>query len=309
MTRSKTILIGISGGIAAYKVAELVSRLKKKGHQIEVIMTESARQLVAPLTFSTLSGRPVRTEMFHEIVTENVEVEHISMADRADLMVIVPATANIIGKAANGIADDLLSTVIMAAACPVMYFPAMNTRMWEHPVQQENIAKLKNLGYDVIDPDSGFLACGTSGKGRLGSIDSIEAKILEALDDTPKDLEGKTVLVSAGPTREPMDPVRYITNRSSGKMGYSVAKAAQQRGANVVLVSGPVSLPAPDGITRISVETALEMQEAMEQQMDKADIVIMAAAVADYRMAEVAPKKIKKNDNAITVNLVKNPDI
>ena len=306
----KTILIGISGGIAAYKVAELVSRLKKKGYQVEVIMTESARQLVAPLTFSTLSGRPVRTEMFHEIVTEHVEVEHISMADRADLMVIVPATANIIGKAANGIADDLLSTVIMAASCPVMYFPAMNTRMWEHPVLQENITKLRSLGYEVIDPDSGFLACGTSGKGRLGSIDSIEAKILETLEKQDKQtLAGKTVLVSAGPTREPVDPVRYLTNRSSGKMGYAIAAAASKRGAEVVLVSGPVSLPVPAGVKRISVETALEMQAAMAEQMDQADIVIMAAAVADYRVAKPATEKIKKDDEEMSLNLVKNPDI
>ena len=247
MSESKTIAIGVSGGIAAYKVTDLVSRLVKKGFQIEVIMTEAARELMAPLTFSTLCGRPVHCEMFRE--QSNGEVEHIAIGDRADLMVIVPATANIIAKAAHGIADDLLSTVILAADSPVMYFPAMNTRMWEHPVQQENIAKLRSLGFEVIDPEEGFLACGTSGKGRLGSIDMIEEKILSAMAAIEKgrDLEGKTVLISAGPTEEPIDPVRCITNRSSGKMGYALAKAAHRRGAEVHLVSGPVSLKAPGG--------------------------------------------------------------
>ncbi|MBQ4092240.1 MAG: bifunctional phosphopantothenoylcysteine decarboxylase/phosphopantothenate--cysteine ligase CoaBC, partial [Firmicutes bacterium] len=246
MTDKKTIAIGISGGIAAYKIADLVSRLTKKGFQIEVIMTEAAQELVAPLTFSTLSGRPVHCEMFRE---EN-EVEHIAIGDRADLMVIVPATANIMAKAACGIADDLLSTVILAADSPVLFFPAMNTRMWEHPATQANVATLRSRGFDVFDPDEGFLACGTSGKGRLGSIDSIEETILDAMAalEKGKDLEGKTLLLSAGPTEEPIDPVRCITNRSSGKMGYAIAKAAKRRGADVHLVSGPVSLKAPDGV-------------------------------------------------------------
>lgn len=308
-TKGKTILIGITGGIAAYKITDLVSRLKKRGHQIEIIMTESAQHLVAPLALSTLSGRPVRKEMFHEIVGEDVEVEHISLADKADLMVIVPATANIIGKAANGIADDLLSTVIMAASCPVMYFPAMNTRMWQHPCTQENIEKLRSLGYTVIDPDEGFLACGTSGKGRLGPIEMIENTILEALDPKPRDLAGKRVLISAGPTQEIIDPVRYITNKSSGKMGYALAKEALNRGAEVTLVSGPVALPAPPGINLVKVVTAQEMYEAMLAHYHNQDIVIMSAAVADYRVADPCGEKIKKTEDTLTIDLVKNVDI
>lgn len=308
MNKGKTILIGISGGIAAYKVADLVSRLKKKGFQIEVIMTESAQHLVAPLTFSTLSGHPVYSEMFHEIHGESVDVEHIALADRADLMVIVPATANIIGKAANGIADDMLSTVIMASSCPVMYFPAMNTRMWEHPVQQENIAKLRDLGFDVIDPDEGFLACGTSGKGRLGTIDMIEERILQKINATTE-LLGKKVLISAGPTVEPIDPVRYISNRSSGKMGYALAKAAVNRGAEVTLVSGAVNIAPPAVKTFVSVNTAEEMYQALDTALKDTDILIMAAAVADYRLAEPSKDKIKKHEDVMTLQLVKNPDI
>lgn len=309
MTEVKTIAIGITGGIAAYKVTELVSRLVKKGFQIEVIMTEAATKLVAPLTFSTLSGNPVRCEMFQEKVGERVE--HISIAERADLLVVVPATANIIGKAANGIADDLLSTTIMAAQSPVMYFPAMNTMMWEHPVQQENVAKLKSLGFTVIDPDEGFLACGTTGKGRLGSIDMIEEKILDTVYALKKgrDLTGKTVLVTAGPTAEPIDPVRFLTNRSSGKMGYALARAARRRGATVHLVSGPVKLDAPRDLHFYPVNTALEMQDQVAKIYPQADITIMAAAVADYRVAETAKQKIKKDKETLTLQLVKNPDI
>ena len=309
MSETKTIAIGVSGGIAAYKVTDLVSRLVKKGFQIEVIMTEAARELMAPLTFSTLCGRPVHCEMFRE--QSNGEVEHIAIGDRADLMVIVPATANIIAKAAHGIADDLLSTVILAADSPVMYFPAMNTRMWEHPVQQENIAKLRSLGFEVIDPEEGFLACGTSGKGRLGSIDMIEEKILSAMAAIEKgrDLEGKTVLISAGPTEEPIDPVRCITNRSSGKMGYALAKAAHRRGAEVHLVSGPVSLKAPDGVSVYPVSSAAEMKDRIESLYDRADITIMAAAVSDYRVKNAAPQKIKKDGSTLLLELEKNPDI
>jgi phosphopantothenoylcysteine decarboxylase/phosphopantothenate--cysteine ligase len=309
MPETKTIVIGITGGIAAYKVTELVSRLSKRGFQIEVIMTEAATKLVAPLTFSTLSGNPVRTVMFQK--KEGERVEHVSLAERADLIVVVPATANIIGKAANGIADDLLSTTIMAAKGPVMYFPAMNTRMWEHPVQQENVAKLRSLGFPVIDPDDGFLACGTSGKGRLGSIDMIEAKILDALAaaERTKDLAGKTVVITAGPTREAIDPVRYITNHSSGKMGYALARAALRRGADVHLISGPVALNAPLDAHFYPVETALEMKAAVEKVYDRADITIMAAAVADYHVKKQAAQKIKKNDAGLVLEMEKNPDI
>lgn len=307
MTDKKTIAIGISGGIAAYKIADLVSRLTKKGFQIEVIMTEAAQELVAPLTFSTLSGRPVHCEMFRE---EN-EVEHIAIGDRADLMVIVPATANIMAKAACGIADDLLSTVILAADSPVLFFPAMNTRMWEHPATQANVATLRSRGFDVFDPDEGFLACGTSGKGRLGSIDTIEETILDAMAalEKGKDLEGKTLLLSAGPTEEPIDPVRCITNRSSGKMGYAIAKAAKRRGADVHLVSGPVSLKAPDGVHLYPVGSAQEMKDWIDALYDRADITIMAAAVSDYHVKHVADQKIKKDGSTLILELEKNPDI
>lgn len=307
MTDKKTIAIGISGGIAAYKIADLVSRLTKKGFQIEVIMTEAAQELVAPLTFSTLSGHPVHCKMFQE---EN-EVEHIAIGDRADLMVIVPATANIMAKAACGIADDLLSTVILAADSPVLFFPAMNTRMWEHPATQANVATLRDRGFEVFDPDEGFLACGTAGKGRLGSIDSIEETILDAMAslEKGKDLEGKMLLLSAGPTEEPIDPVRCITNRSSGKMGYALAKAAKRRGADVHLVSGPVSLKAPEGVHLYPVGSAQQMKEQIDALYDRADITIMAAAVSDYHVKNVSDQKIKKDGSTLILELEKNPDI
>lgn len=308
MSEPKTIAIGVTGGIAAYKVTDLVSRLVKKGFQIEVIMTEAACELMAPLTFSTLCGRPVHCKMFQE---QDGEVEHIAIGDRADLMVIVPATANIIAKAAHGIADDLLSTVILAADSPVMYFPAMNTRMWEHPVQQENVAKLRSLGFEVIDPEEGFLACGTSGKGRLGSIDMIEEKILDAMAkiEGKADLSGKTVLISAGPTEEPIDPVRCITNRSSGKMGYALAKAARRRGAEVHLVSGPVSLQVPHDVSVYPVQSAAEMKNQIDALYEKADITIMAAAVSDYHVKNASSQKIKKDGSTLLLELEKNPDI
>lgn len=307
MADKKTIAIGISGGIAAYKIADLVSRLTKKGFQIEVIMTEAAQELVAPLTFSTLSGRPVHCKMFQE---EN-EVEHIAIGDRADLMVIVPATANIMAKAVAGIADDLLSTVILAADSPVMFFPAMNTRMWEHPATKANVETLRERGFAVIDPDEGFLACGTAGKGRLGSIDMIEEMICDAMAtlERGQDLAGKTLLLSAGPTEEPIDPVRCITNRSSGKMGYAIAKAAKRRGADVHLVSGPVSLKAPEGVHLYPVGSAMEMKETIDGLYDKADITIMAAAVSDYHVKNAASQKIKKDDDTLILELEKNPDI
>lgn len=307
MAERKTIAIGISGGIAAYKIADLVSRLTKKGFQIEVVMTEAAQELVAPLTFSTLCGRPVHCRMFEE---EN-EVEHIAIGDRADLMVIVPATANIMAKAVAGIADDLLSTVILAADSPVMFFPAMNTRMWEHPATQSNVEILRRRGFEVIDPDEGFLACGTSGKGRLGSLDMIEERICDAMAalEKGKDLAGKTVLISAGPTEEPIDPVRCITNRSSGKMGYALARAAHRRGALVHLVSGPVALAAPIGVSLYPVGSAMEMKEQIDALYEEADITIMAAAVSDYYVKNPSEQKIKKSDDTLILELEKNPDI
>lgn len=307
----KTIVIGVCGGIAVYKVADLVSKLAQKGYNIEVIMTEAAQQLVAPLTFRTLSGNPVRTAMFREHAGENVE--HIALADRADLMVVVPATANMLGKVAGGIADDLLSTTIMAADCPVIFFPAMNVRMWENTITQENISRLRCHGYDVVEPDQGHLACGTSGKGRLLPVAEIEAKIIASLETEhatyANDLGGTRVLVSAGPTVEHLDPVRYLSNRSSGKMGYAIAAAAQRRGARVDLVSGPVHIEPPVGVTVHAVESAAEMQEKIDTLYNSADIVVMAAAVADYRAKQVVPHKIKKGADDLLLTLEKTPDI
>lgn len=312
MNNPKRVLIGITGGIAAYKMTDLVSRLTKQGVEIEVMMTEAATKLVSSLALSMLSGHPVYTEMFREQWSEKTEVEHIAVADRADLMVIVPATADIMAKAANGIADDFVSSVILAADSPVIYFPAMNTRMWEHPATQSNVAKLRSYGFEVIEPDSGFLACGTEGVGRLGSLDMIEKVITDRLFQTEKkDLKGKTVLISAGPTEEPIDPVRTITNHSSGKMGYALAKVALMRGAEVHLVSGPVVISAPAGVNLYPVVTAGEMQVQMEKLYADADITVMAAAVSDYRMKNVASQKLKKQDgeDELHLELVKNPDI
>ncbi len=327
MNEKKTIAIGISGGIAAYKTAELVSRLVQKGHHVEVIMTAAATEFIQPLTFSTLTGNPVRSTMFQQKVGE--KVEHVALADRADLLAVVPATANIIGKVANGIADDLLSTTIMAMDKPVLFFPAMNHKMWENPIQQQNIEKLRKNGYEVLDPEEGYLACGDVAKGRLPQIDRIEEMILSHLGaemperknlpepvqseaapkEQEKDFSGLRFLISAGPTREAIDPVRYITNRSSGKMGYALAKAAAERGALVHLVSGPVSLPAPQRVHRQMVESAKEMEEALVRLYPTMDVAIMAAAVADYRPEEMAEEKIKKTGDRLSLSLVKNNDI
>ena len=300
----RKITVGIAGGIAAYKTAELVSGLVKSGAKVRVVMTAAAQRFIAPLTFSALTGNSVHREMFD---TQQGGVTHIELAQDADMLVIAPATANIIAKAANGIADDLLSTVVLAANCPVVFCPAMNNVMYNNPVVQRNVNRLRKLGYQFIGPNSGFLACGTSGAGRM----SEPAEILQSLIDllAPGDLEGVKILVSAGPTREPIDPVRYITNRSSGKMGYSIARAAAERGADVVLVSGPVNLEPPSGVEVINVETAQEMHRALMNYFSAADVVIMAAAVADYCPSEVAGEKIKKNEDALVLNMQKNPDI
>jgi phosphopantothenoylcysteine decarboxylase/phosphopantothenate--cysteine ligase len=300
----KNITIGIAGGIAVYKVAEVVSGLVKMGAQVKVIMTSSAQQFVQPLTFSALTGHEVYTDTFK---SPHSGVTHIELAQKADLLVVAPATANIIAKMAVGIGDDLLSTVLLAANCPVIICPAMNTAMYKNPVVQQNILRLQQLGYHFIGPNCGRLACGTSGPGRM----SEPAEILREIEELLKlgDLQGVNVLVSAGPTRESVDPVRFITNRSSGKMGYSIAKAAAQRGARVTLVSGPVNLAAPTGVDLIKVETAEQMRAAMLEHYNNADVVIKSAAVADYRPLCAVDKKIKKKDNHLTLELVKNPDI
>ena len=306
MLAGKNILLGVTGGIAAYKAVEIVSRLRKAGAAVHVIMTEGATKFVAPLTFREISGNPVVHTMWDEPKTWNVE--HIALAQWADCFVIAPATANMIGKIASGIADDMLSTTAMAATSPVMIAPAMNTNMYHNPITQQNMAKLHQLGYHIIEPAAGMLACGIEGVGRLPEpVVVVEA--IQALFAAQSDLKSKKVLVTAGGTREPIDPVRYIGNRSSGKMGYALAEAAVKRGAQVVLVSGPVSLTPPVGVQFIPVETAQEMRAAVLADFADSDIVIKAAAVADYRVACQASQKIKKTGDTLSLVLEKNPDI
>lgn len=304
--KNKNIVLGVTGGIAAYKAVELVSRLKKGGAKTHVIMTEEAAQFVTPLTFREISGNPVAVSMWEKVSHWNVE--HIALASLADVMVIAPATANIIGKIAGGIADDMLSTTIMATKAPVVIAPAMNSNMYENPIVQANIKKLKQLQYRFIEPASGMLACGVSGIGRLPEPEQI-AGYLEGFFRSCGVLKGKKILVTAAGTAEPIDPVRYIGNRSSGKMGYAVAAEAAARGASVTLVSGPSSLTAPAGIKVIQVETAAQMLEAVLKESGDADIIVKAAAVADYRAKAVSAHKIKKNEETLTLELEKNPDI
>lgn len=305
MLKGKKITVGITGGIAAYKAAELVSGLVQNGTVVNVIMTDAARQFVQPLTFATLAGNAVYTSMFDERYTG--EITHLDLAQKADLLVIVPATANIIAKAAHGIADDLLSTVILATGGLVMICPAMNTVMYNNPVVQQNIAKLRQLGYYFVGPASGSLACGTSGLGRMKAPQEILQAIKQIF--TGGDLAGVKVLISAGPTLEPLDPVRYIANRSSGKMGYHLAEVAMERGGEVILVSGPVQLPAPAGVQLVKVETARQMHQAIIENFNAVDVVIKAAAVTDYRPKQIAAEKIKKNEDQLLLSLQKNPDI
>lgn len=306
MLLGKNIVLGVTGGIAAYKAVEIVSRLKKAGASVHVIMTEGATKFVTPLTFRELSANPVAVKMWEEPKTWNVE--HIALATLADLFLIAPATANIIGKIANGIADDMLSTTVMATKAPVILAPAMNTNMYLNPITQQNIAKLASLGYHFIEPGTGMLACGVEGPGRLAEPSTI-VEYVENLTKQSCSLAGKKVLITAGGTREPLDPVRYIGNRSSGKMGYALAAAAAQRGAAVLLVSGPTNLPAPQGVAVVNVESAQEMRNAVLAEYPDADIVIKAAAVADYRSVAQAEHKIKKHDETLTILLEKNPDI
>ena len=300
-----TIVLGVSGGIACYKAVELVRLFVTEGFSVQVVMTRGAMEFVTPLTFQTLSGRPVLTETFS--LTQESEIGHIEVADSADLFVIAPATANIIGKMATGIADDLLTTILMATQAPVLVAPAMNIHMYAHPILQENLRKLRRVGYHLLEPDEGYLACGYEGKGRLPDPE----KILEAVHGLlrKKDLAGEKILITAGPSREPLDPVRYISNRSSGKMGYALARAALRRGAEVVLVSGPTALPAPAGARVIGVNTASEMHAVTLQEFTRCTSAIMAAAVADYRPVQTATKKIKKGSTAVEVQLEPNPDI
>ena len=303
--KGKTIVLGVAGGIACYKAVELVRLLIKARHRVQVILTRSAMEFVTPLTFQTLSGNPVASETFN--LTQESEIGHINLADSADLFVIAPATANIIGKVANGIADDLLTTVIMATQAPLLIAPAMNIHMFENPILQENLRKLRRVGYHIMEPAEGFLACGYEGKGRLPDPEKIADEVERLLRN--KDLSGERLLITAGPSREPLDPVRYLSNRSSGKMGYALARAAVRRGAEVVLVSGPTALECPSGVRIIQVTTAAEMHAAVVREFATASVVVMAAAVADYRPVVIADHKIKRGKGAIELSLEPNPDI
>jgi phosphopantothenoylcysteine decarboxylase/phosphopantothenate--cysteine ligase len=305
MLENKKIVLGITGGIAAYKAAELTRALIKAGAQVRVIMTRSAAEFITPLTMQTLSKGPVYTEMFAP--TDQYDMAHIALADWADAFVIAPATGNVIGKAASGIADDLLTTTLMAQNKPALICPAMNDKMLANPVVQDNIRKLKKFGYTVVESAVGELACKTSGSGRLPEIPDI----LDALETllTPKDFAGESVLITAGPTEEPLDPVRYITNASSGKMGYALAEAAHQRGAKVTLISGPTKIKPPPVEKLILVRTALEMYQAVMDAYAKATVIIKAAAVADYRPKSEALEKIKKDQGLTGIELTRNPDI
>ena len=305
------ITMGVTGGVAAYKAAELVRLLQQDGFTVEVVMTRAAREFITPLTFAALSGQKVITDLFGNTENEaNLEsaIEHIAVAQRTDLLLVAPATADIIAKFARGIADDFLSTLYLASTAPVVVAPAMNVNMWNHPATQENIAKLRERGVNVVQPDEGYLACGMVGAGRLAGHAEILAAVRATLH-TNKDLAGETVLLTAGPTCEDLDPVRYLTNRSSGKMGYAVAQAAARRGAKVVLVSGPTALEAPTGVRRVDVRTAEQMHEAVTKEFAACSIGIFAAAVADYRPAEKHPEKIKKSDGSVTVHLEPTVDI
>ncbi|MBN2331763.1 MAG: bifunctional phosphopantothenoylcysteine decarboxylase/phosphopantothenate--cysteine ligase CoaBC [Deltaproteobacteria bacterium] len=304
MLNGKEVLLGVTGGIAAYKSVLLLRELTKEGANVHVIMTKSAQEFVGQLTFQTLSGNPVTTEIFTLFAAS--EIGHVSLAERADLLVIAPATANIIGKIATGIADDFLSTMVMATRVPVLFAPAMNTNMWASPVVQANIDRLKSMGYFFMDPAEGELACGTTGRGKLADVDEIMEEIRTLL--YPDDLAGEKILITAGPTEEAIDPARCLTNRSSGKMGYNLATVARRRGAEVILISGPSRLPVPCRLPTIHCTTAREMEQRINEHLDGVTTIIMAAAVADFRPAEEQTQKIKRA-GPHCLELEANPDI
>ncbi len=303
--KGKEIVLGVTGCIAAYKAAELVRLLVKSGANVQVVMTGSAKEFVSPLTFQTLSGNPVITEMFK--LYREKEIGHISLAQKADILAIAPATANIIGKAAGGIADDMLSTVFMATKAPVLFAPGMNVNMWDSPAVQKNISRLKKRGHSFVEPGYGDLACGVQGKGRLAEVEDILEEMRVIL--SPKDYNKKRVLVTAGPTREALDPARYITNPSTGKMGFAIARALKRRGAEVTLISGPTSLTLPCGVNCVKVKTAGEMALEVDKCFENMEIIIKSAAVADYRPRAVSFEKIKKKDDGIVLDLEKTSDI
>jgi phosphopantothenoylcysteine decarboxylase/phosphopantothenate--cysteine ligase len=305
MMKGKKILLAVTGGIAAYKSAELIRLFIKNDAQVKVLMTKNAQEFITSLTLQTLSSHPVYRETFS--LVKDFDIAHIALAQEADILVIAPATANIIGKIAAGLADDLLTTVVMATKAPVLICPSMNTNMYENVIVRENIQKLTSRGYHMMEADSGELACKSEGVGRLPELSDIVEEVKSIL--TEKDLVGETVLVTAGPTREPLDPVRFITNYSSGKMGYALASRARRRGASVILISGPTVLSVPRGVTYVPVSTAVEMRHAVMKNLKQSTIIIKSAAVADYRPSVCADAKIKKKDGPWTLYLERNPDI
>jgi phosphopantothenoylcysteine decarboxylase/phosphopantothenate--cysteine ligase len=307
------ITLGVTGGVAAYKAAELVRRLQQDDFSVQVVMTRGAREFVTPLTFAALSGQKVITDLFagpEASGDANLDsaIEHIAVAQRTDLLLVAPATADILAKFAQGIADDFLTTLYLASTAPVVVAPAMNVNMWNHAATQANLDVLRSRGVHVVNPDEGYLACGMTGAGRLAGQEQIVAAVREALR-FKRDLEGQTVLITAGPTCEDLDPVRYLTNRSSGKMGYAVAEAAARRGAKTILISGPTALETPSGVQRVNVRTAEEMHRAVDEKFSEATIAIFAAAVADYRPAKSFDQKIKREKEPLTITLEPNADI
>lgn len=306
MLKGKTVLLGVTGGIAAYKAASLASALIKQHAAVEVIMTQNATQFITPLTFEQLTGRKVMVDTFDRNFVH--QVEHIALADRTDLVMIAPATANVCAKIAHGLADDMLTTTVLACKCPKLIAPAMNTNMYENPVTQDNLALLRKYGWDVIEPASGRLACGAVGAGKLPEPEDLLSQILRYIA-MPHDLAGANVLVTAGPTQESLDPVRYITNHSTGKMGYAIAYAAMLRGANVTLISGPVSIAPPPFVKVIPVTSAKDMYEAVCEHADAQDYIIKAAAVADYTPAQYCDNKLKKKDSDLAIPLSRTQDI
>ncbi len=306
------IVLGVTGGIAAYKAAELARLLIKNGHEVQAVLTRSAEEFIRPLTFAALTGRKVITDMYSSASPEatlSSSVEHIGVARENDLLLVAPATANTLAKFAHGLADDFLSTLYLAFTGPVVLAPAMNDQMWLHPATQTNLTTLRARGHHIVEPGTGFLACGTLGQGRLAEHDSILAAVEEALRPPVLDLAAEHILITAGPTQEPLDPVRYLTNRSSGKMGYALAKAALERGSHVTLISGPVSLTPPPNADVVRVRTAQEMHDAVFANLGPATTVIKCAAVADYRPALAAPEKIKKTGTSLTLELAPTTDI
>lgn len=307
MIDQKNILIGVTGGIAAYKVVEVASRLKKAGANVRVMMTSAATEFVSPRTFQEITGNAVFVEMFGDAA--HFHVAHVALADFADLVLIAPATANFLAKAAHGIADDLLTTTILAFDKEILIAPSMNTKMYENPATQANLSVLKSRGVKILEPNAGNLACGAVGKGRLPEPEEIYAAIEKIFAPNIKNLSGKKILVTAGGTIEAIDPVRYIGNRSSGRMGYEIAKSAVNAGANVILISGKSEIQPPNDLKFIKIESALQMRDAVLENFDSVDAVIMSAAVADYRVKKISAQKIKKSADTLTLELVKNPDI